>query len=117
MLSRGCSPSGGRIRVALPTYLLAMKFEAFRGRGRGDYLGSRDIEDIALLLYQRAEIVDELRGADPELRAYVATEARALLDDPRARGGLIGAVRPDDLSQDRVATVLLPALEAIADLG
>ena len=78
----GALPSGGRIRVAPPTYLLAMKFEAFRGRGRGDYLGSRDIEDIALLLDRRAEIVDELRNADPELRAYVATEARALLSDP-----------------------------------
>ena len=59
-----------------------MKFAAFRDRGRGDYLGRRDLEDIALLLDRRAEIVDELRGADPGLRAYVATEARGLLNAP-----------------------------------
>ena len=29
----------------------------------------------------------------------------------------MGVVRPDDLSQDRVATVLVPALEAIAGLA
>ena len=29
----------------------------------------------------------------------------------------MGAVRPDDLSQDRVATVLLPTLGVIADIG
>ena len=64
-----------------------MKFEAFRSRGHGDYLGSRDIEDIALLLDRRAEIVDELRGADAELRDFVAAEARALLEDPLRAAG------------------------------
>jgi predicted nucleotidyltransferase len=32
-------PSGARIRTAPPPYLLAMKLEAFGGRGRGDFIG------------------------------------------------------------------------------
>jgi len=35
-------PSGLRIRAAPPAYLLATKIEAFNGRGREDFLGSRD---------------------------------------------------------------------------
>jgi hypothetical protein len=110
-------PSGRTIRAAPPSYLLAMKLEAFQGRGRGDYLASRDFEDIALLLDRRAELVDEIGAADDDLRRYVAAEACKLLDDPRTQGGLMGAVLPDDVSQDRVPTVLLPALQALADLG
>jgi hypothetical protein len=110
-------PSGRRIRAAPPPFLLAMKLEAFNGRGRGDFLGSRDFEDIALLLDRRAELVDETEMADEDLRRYVAAEAGKLLDDPRTQGGLMGAVPPDAASQDRVPTVLLPALRALADLA
>jgi nucleotidyltransferase AbiEii toxin of type IV toxin-antitoxin system len=109
-------PSGRAIRAAPAEYPLAMKLEAFHGRRRGDYLASRDFEDIALLLDRRAELVDEIGMAAEDLRRYVAAEARKLLADPRAQGGLMGAVLPDDLSQDRVPTVLLPALQALADL-
>jgi hypothetical protein len=35
-------PSGATIRAAPPAYLLATKIEAFNGRGREDFLGSRD---------------------------------------------------------------------------
>ena len=109
-------PSGRNIRAAPPPYLLAMKLEAWSGRGRGDFLGSRDFEDIALLLDRRAELIDEISVADADLRRYVAAEAGKLLDDPRTQGGLMGAVPPDDLSQNRVPTVLLPALSALAAL-
>jgi hypothetical protein len=94
-----------------------MKLEAFNGRGRGDCLGSRDFEDIALLLDRRAELVDEIEMADEDLRRYVAQEPGKLLDDQRTQGGLMGAVPPDDVSQDRVPTVLLPALRALAELS
>jgi hypothetical protein len=55
-------PSGARIRAAPPPYLLAMKLDAFGGRGRGDFIGSRDLEDIATLLDRRAEIIGEVRS-------------------------------------------------------
>ena len=110
-------PSGRRIRAAPPPFLLAMKLEAWGGRGRGDFLGSRDFEDIVLLLDRRAELVDEIETADEDLRRYVAAEVAKLLDDPRTQGGLMGAVPPDDVSQDRVTTVLLPALRALAELA
>jgi hypothetical protein len=53
-------PSGATIRAAPPTYLLAMKLEAFRGRGEGDFIASRDFEDIVTLLDRRPELIAEL---------------------------------------------------------
>ena len=39
-------PSGATIRAAPPAYLLATKIEAFNGRGREDFPGSRDFGDM-----------------------------------------------------------------------
>jgi hypothetical protein len=110
-------PSGARIRAAPPPYLLAMKLEAFGGRGRGDFIGSRDFEDIATLLDRRAEIIDEVRQADAPLRAFVAGEAGRLLAEDRMLDGLAAALPPDDVSQQRVTVVILPTLRALAELA
>jgi predicted nucleotidyltransferase len=109
-------PSGAAIRAAPPPYLVAMKLEAFRGRGRGDFIGSRDFEDISVLLDRRAELVDELTAASDDVRGYVAAEARQLLDEPRLLDGFAAALPPDAASQRRAGDVILPALRSIAEL-
>ena len=42
--------SGSTIRAVSPPYLMATKLETFKGRGRGDFLGSRDCADVVALL-------------------------------------------------------------------
>jgi len=110
-------PAGARIRAAPPPYLLAMKLEAFGGRGRGDFIGSRDFEDVATLLDRRAELVGEIRDADAPLRMFVAGEAGRLLAEGRMLDGLAAALPPDDVSQQRVTAVILPALRALAEFA
>lgn len=110
-------PSGARIRAAPPPYLLAMKLEAFRRRGRGDFIGSRDFEDISLLLDRRTELVGELAAAADDVRGYVAEEVRQLLGEPRLRDGFAAALPADDASQQRTDDVILPALKSIAELS
>lgn len=61
-------PSGRAIRAVPPPFLLATKLEAFNGRGRGDFLGSRDFADVIALVDGREELVDEIRSAPGELR-------------------------------------------------
>lgn len=107
-------PSGTHIRAVSPPYLLATKLEAFKGRGHGDFLGSRDFADIVALLDGRDEIVTEVLASPPELRRYLATEARELLGHPRVLDGLVGAMRPDPASQQRVDAVVIPAFNGIA---
>ena len=69
-------PSGQQIRAVSPPYLFATKIEAFKGRGNGDFLGSRDFDDIVTLVDGREELVDEVRGADPDVQDYLARPAR-----------------------------------------
>jgi predicted nucleotidyltransferase len=108
-------PSGTIIRAVSPPYLLATKLEAFKGRGRGDFLGSRDFADIIALIDGREELVDEVVRADGDLRRYLAEEVGALLAAPRFEYGLYGSMLPDAASQERADTVVLPALGAIAE--
>lgn len=42
------------------TYLLATKLEAFKGRGNRDFLGSRDFDDVIVLVDGSEELVHEL---------------------------------------------------------
>ena len=92
-----------------------MKLEALRGRGRGDYIASRDFEDIVVLLDRRAELVEELRAASDDLRRYVSAEAQRLLGEPRLLDGIAATLSPDDASQERAALVVVPALRALAE--
>lgn len=108
--------SGAEIRVASPGYLLAMKLEAFKDRGNGDFLGSRDFGDVVALIDGRRELVSEVASASADLRRYVGNETHELLQAPRLRDGLASAVLPDAASQQRIELVVLPALRALAAL-
>jgi hypothetical protein len=106
-------PSGATIRAVSPPYLLATKLEAFKGRGKRDFLGSRDFGDIIALVDGREELVDEVAQAPADVRDYIAAELRALLADPRFSDGLFGALRPDAGSQARADSVVIPRLTSL----
>jgi hypothetical protein len=108
-------PSGATIKAAPPVYMLAMKLEAFKGRGKGDFLASRDFGDIVTLIDGRSELLEEVAGAGADVRVYIAEEMRRLLTDPRLMDGLAGAMRGDAASQERVDVVVLPAFKALAE--
>ena len=101
-------------RAATPPYLIATKLYAFSGRGGGDHLGSRDLEDIILLIDGREELVDELADADADVRAFIAAEIGALLDERRFTDTVFGFLRADAASQERADSIILPALRALA---
>jgi hypothetical protein len=108
-------PSGATIRTVSPPYLLATKLQAFKGRGRSDFVGSRDFADIVALLDGRAELPGDVAASPADVRRYLSEEIRRLLDTPRLFDGLAAAMRPDAASQRRVDDVVLPAMGAIAD--
>jgi hypothetical protein len=80
-------PSGASIRVAAAPYLLATKFEAFRGRGKGDLLGSKDFEDIVALIDGRSSLLEEVDAVPSNVRRYISTEAGRLLEHPGCSKG------------------------------
>ncbi len=106
-------PGGERIRAVTAPYFLATKLEALAGRGRGDYLASRDLEDIVTLIDGRAEIVDEVGQADPQLRQFFGTRLGALLATPAFVEALPAHLPPDAASQARLP-ILLERLNRMA---
>jgi hypothetical protein len=111
--------SGKEINCATPPYLLAMKLEAFADRGNNDYLGGKDFADIVTLIDGRAELIEEVANADPELREFIAAELGrqrfAPTEEHRRRftRGLYFAMPPNSASQQRVDLVLLPRIDAL----
>lgn len=81
------------IRHLAPELFVATKLEAYRGRGEGDLIGSRDAEDILLLVDGREEIIEEIASSEPEIRDYIAEQIAALLDDPNFDHFLEGNIR------------------------
>ena len=107
-------PSGTTIRAVTPPYLVATKLAAFAGRGLGDHLGSRDLEDIVALVDGREELVDEVRRAEEDVLAFIADAVAELLDQARFVDAIFGFLRGDMASQERAETVVLPRLRALA---
>lgn len=94
------------IRVVTAPYFLATKIDAFRGRGRGDFLASHDLEDLIFVIDGRAAIIEEAQRETPSLREYLHTEITRLLATPGFIDALPGYLLPDAASQARIGIVL-----------
>lgn len=99
-------PDAPLLRVITAPYFLATKITAFQDRGHGDFLQSKDFEDVINVISGRAEIVEELRSASPELRAFVQDSLRAWLAHPNFEALLAYCFLPDESSQARVPLAL-----------
>jgi hypothetical protein len=96
------------VRAVTAPYFCAAKLEAFNGRGKGDYLSSHDLEDLVAIVDGREELTGELRSASEDVRSYVASEFRRLLDNKTFVDALPGYLLPD------AATILLRRLKEMA---
>jgi predicted nucleotidyltransferase len=103
------------IKLVTPPYFLATKIEAFKGRGKGDYMASHDMEDIITVLDGRREIVDEIKSSSDELKTFVSTTFRRFLTDRNFLDAVPGHLLPDSASQARLPR-LIKLLEEIANL-
>jgi hypothetical protein len=94
------------IRVVTAPYFVATKIEAFKGRGRGDFFASHDLEDLIFVIDGRSTIVEEVQAETPSLREYLRAEITGLLETPGFIDALPGYLLPDAASQARIGTVL-----------
>ena len=99
-------------QVAAP-YFLATTLEAFRGRGRGDFAGSHDLEDAVAVIGGLAELIGEVASAEADVRGYIAAEMRRLLQARAFLDALPGFLLPDSATQAR-QPLLLDRLRALA---
>jgi hypothetical protein len=106
---------GLTILMVSPVYFCASKLEAFGDRGKNDYLGSRDLEDLIAVVDGRAEFVGEIKAAQSDVRSYLAKETTKLLGTRGFRDALPEHLAPDSASQERITTVMA-RLKEIASL-
>jgi len=67
-------------RLGPPPRFLATKIEAFRSRGRGDFLASHDMEDMVAVRDGRKELVGEVAGSRDSLRYFLGEALTDLLN-------------------------------------
>jgi hypothetical protein len=103
------------IRVITAPYFVATKLDAFKGRGRGDFANSHDLEDLLAVIDGREEIIKEMTHAG-EVRSFVAEQFRMLLETPAFTDALPGYLLPDVGSQMRLP-ILLNRLAKISQGG
>lgn len=75
---------GININVLPSPYFLATKLEAFKDRGKSDFYGSHDYEDIIYLLDNRTTIVEEILAAENNVKEYIKTELTTIKNHPQA---------------------------------
>jgi predicted nucleotidyltransferase len=103
------------IKLVTPPYFLATKIEAFKGRGKGDYMASHDMEDIITVLDGRREIIDEIKSSSDKLKTFLSRTFRIFLADENFLDAIPGQLLPDQANQARVPR-LLKILEEIANI-
>jgi predicted nucleotidyltransferase len=101
-------------RIISPPLFLATKLEAFKDRGKGDYYGSHDLEDIITLVDGRAKIVEDVGFAPIAVREFIKDCFARLLKDPNFRDAFPGHLSGITGSRQR-APLVIERFEAIAD--
>ena len=96
-------------RLITPVYFIATKLVAFHSRGDGDYLASRDLEDVMIVVDGREELVAEVRNAPQDVRSYIQDQSRTLL----ASHEFVNAAPGFLPAEEARLPVLLERLEAL----
>lgn len=109
-------PSGASIRLITAPAFIATKFEAFKDRGKGDVLGSHDLEDIINVVDGRPAVFDEAIQTPPSLRTYIGERFADLLSTPHFFDYLPGMIAQDESSKSRLA-ILKMRLQKLAGLS
>lgn len=104
---------GISIRIVSPVYFCATKIEAFDGRGKGDFFGSHDLEDIIAVIDGREELIAEIENAPAAVRNFIAGKVEGWLKNGRFTDALPGHLGNSD--RNRLG-IVLDRLKKIASL-
>jgi hypothetical protein len=110
-------PSGKKIRVIPPAFLLGTKLEAFATRGKNDFLGSRDFSDLVTLIDGREELIKDVATAPDALQVYVGAQLLDLTGHRDFDRGLEGALPSSSESRGRVDRVIWPRVRQLMIAG
>ena len=87
------------------TFDVDLVVEAYSDRGGGDMLASHDLEDIINVVDGRPGLLEEVRNAPADLRAYLAARFAELLMIPNFLDVLPALIFPDESLAERTQVV------------
>jgi len=87
------------IRIFSLPFFIASKLEAFKSRGKGNYLFSSDFEDIVYVLENNSQTQVLLLNASPEVLTYLKNAFAEMLIDPDFEEGLTAHLEPNTSAQ------------------
>lgn len=109
-LGKGCFA-----KVIAPPFFLATKLEAFKDRGKGDFYGSHDLEDIVTLLDGCTAIVREVSSAPEKVRCFIAEQFQGMFKESDFHDAFPGHLSAISGSRER-APLVMKRVAAIANL-
>lgn len=104
------------VKVISAPYFLATKLEAFKDRGKEDFLLSHDLEDIISLIDGRPEIITDISAVSDNLKKYLASEFSLLASKDQFIQALPGHLNYSDELESR-KKIVEERMQAIIDLG
>ncbi|MEN9335533.1 MAG: hypothetical protein RLZZ500_520 [Bacteroidota bacterium] len=102
---------GTNINILPSPYFLATKLEAFNDRGKNDFYGSHDFEDIIYLIDNCTTIVDEILAADEEVLHFIKAELSTIKNHKQADEILAMHIHP--LIREQRFKILMEKIEMI----
>ena len=104
------------VKIISAPYFLATKLEAFKDRGKQDFLSSHDLEDIISLIDGRAEIVNDISVTSDNLKQYLAFEFASLMNNAQFLQALPGHLNYSQESESR-EKIVKERILAIVNVG
>ena len=104
------------IQLVTAPYFLGTKLDAFFGRGAGDFLASHDMEDIISFINGRAEVIEDIKNSEPDLKDFIVKSFQGFLENEFFLEALPGHLLPDRASQGR-RSIILERIKKIIELG
>lgn len=99
-------PSKKIIKVVSPPFFIGTKIEAFRWRGKNDFIMSHDIEDIITVIDGREELPTEIKNAPIKLRQYIRGYFSDFENSYQFKDAIAGYLQTDSYSQNRFLLIL-----------
>lgn len=99
-------PSGQTIAVFELCHFIASKLEAFKGRGKADFFGSHDIEDIVAVIDGRLQFEKNIESSKGDVRKYIKNAFEDYLKDYRFAEAIEGHISDRQNTNARAKLVL-----------
>lgn len=72
--------NGHKISIFSLPFFIASKIEAFKGRGKGDYFASHDIEDLVTVFDGEPDVANQILASPLSVKSYLSEELKQMLE-------------------------------------